>query len=264
MSPLIRNEVSDSAEEISTSNLVGEEDLVGAAVTMTHSMCSMVHTLQETCYPLMGMPGIHPEAPVRASLNKIAAELVRLADAAEQLVVYVFDLYRASLEPPVPISLGTEALALMDSCLAIIQNSARVVHSACRGNALPGALYSACNPFPILLQYYDPVPPTVALWKELARFQDVCAALDRLLPAILAVRTVVQQAVDERDARFDENRALTKTFFKEARGTVDSACIHLSVDARRLWCFSKISGVQRESLHEDKHPRRLCIPQKHP
>ncbi|KAJ7623793.1 hypothetical protein FB45DRAFT_926767 [Roridomyces roridus] len=244
MSPLIRNEVSNSAEEISTSNLVGEEDLVGAAVTMTHSMCSMAHTLQETCYPLMGMPGIHPEAPVRASLNKIAAELVRLADATEQLVVYVFDLYRASLEPPVPISLGTEALALMDSCLAIIQNSARVVHSACRGNALPGALYSACNPFPILLQYYDPVPPTVALWKELARFQDVCAALDRLLPAILAVRTVVQQA--------------------EARGTVDSACIHLSVDARRLWCFSKISGVQRESLHEDKHPRRLCIPQKHP
>ncbi|KAJ7605305.1 hypothetical protein FB45DRAFT_1042436 [Roridomyces roridus] len=245
-----------SADEISTSNL-NKGDLARAGDTWTHSMRFMAHALQKICAPLMHKPGIHPETPVRASLQQIAAELVRLADAAEQLFAYVFDLYRASLSPPVSVSLGTEALELIDSCIAIIQNSARVVHSACRDNALPCALFSPWNPLPMISQYFDPVPPPVALWKELARFQDVCAALDRLLPAILTIRSFVQQAVDERDARFGANRALMKAFFMGAPGTVESACIGLSMDAHFLWCYSKIPGVQRESLHDDKDPRRL-------
>ncbi|KAJ7605314.1 hypothetical protein FB45DRAFT_1031687 [Roridomyces roridus] len=248
-----------SEEEISTSNLVSQEDLAEARDTWTQSMRLMRHALQEVYCPLMDMPGIHSEAPVRASLQQIAVELVRLAEAAEQLFAYVYDLYRASLSPPVSISLGTKALELIDSCIAVIQNSARVVHSACRDNALPCALFSPWNPFPTLYQYfYAVLPATVALWKELARFTDVCAALDRLLPAIRILRSVVQQAVDERDARFVENRDMMKVFFKEACGTVDSfGCMGLGTSARNLWGYSKFPGVLTESLHAQKPPRRL-------
>ncbi|KAJ7623780.1 hypothetical protein FB45DRAFT_926729 [Roridomyces roridus] len=259
MTSLLPTRFSHSAEEISTCDLVGEDDLARAGTTMTHNMRFMGHALQQTCSALKRME-IPPDPAVRVSLQQIGAELVRLADAAEQLFVYVFDLYRASLEPPVPISLGAEALALIDSCLVIIQNSARVVHSACRDNALPCALYNAYNPIPILYQYFSPVPPAVMLWKELGRFTDICMALDRLLPAILTLRSVVRQAVDERAVRFIDNRQMMEAFFTKALGTVDSACSSLSVNARGLWCYATIPGVASEPLHDDQDPRGLFAP----
>ncbi|KAJ7623774.1 hypothetical protein FB45DRAFT_1061645 [Roridomyces roridus] len=246
-----------SAEVISTSGLVGADDLAQAGVTWTHSMRFIAHALQKTFLTLKRMD-TPPDRPVMISLQQVGAELVRLADAAEQLFVYVYDLYRASLS----ISLGAEALALIDSCFVIIRNSARVVHSACRDNALPCALFSPWNPFPTLYQYLPnpTVPPQVKLWRELACFMDICAALDRLLPAILTLRSVVQQAVDDRDARFIANRQMMEAFFDEAVGIVDSACATLSVNARGLWIYAQIPGVPGEPLHDDKDPRSLIPP----
>ncbi|KAJ7623725.1 hypothetical protein FB45DRAFT_1089554 [Roridomyces roridus] len=261
MSSLVHYAVPQPTEETSVFNLdqtdVNGNDLWQAAEALRNNMLFMGHVLEKTCRAVQ-KSDINPGAPIRASLYHIGTELERLALSANQTFACMSDLSRASLSPPVPISLVTEALALIDSCITVIQRSTERVHSLCRGNALPRALFSPYNPIPSLYQYLpsDMVPPTVALWYELANFTDVCVTLEGILPAIHTFRCFVQRAVDEQPTRFFEHRETMKTLSKESLGKLESECIGLSVNARHLLFHCQSPG-RGEPLFSTIHPRRL-------
>ncbi|KAJ6520314.1 hypothetical protein C8R45DRAFT_56757 [Mycena sanguinolenta] len=146
----------------------------------------------------------------------------------------LYDLYKASRSPSLTTSLAAEVLFKVDYYLATAQNSIRVVHSICAGNALSRSVYGSHNPIPTLCQCFCWIPPRIALWRELVSFTDALMAMDSVLSAARIFQRFLQQALDAGPACFSHNRELMKTFWCEFLVPVDRIYWHLEVNAQLL------------------------------